>query len=85
MSSEILLKNSARDYLLQKVDITLETSGEDRNIHSKRVEKMEIYNRNGWRRWKSKLETSGEDGNLHSKRVERMEIYTRNEWERSVR
>jgi hypothetical protein len=29
---------------------TLETSGEDEKVHSKRVEKMEKYTRNEWRR-----------------------------------
>ncbi len=40
-------------------------------IHSKRVEKMENYTRNEWRRLKTTLETSGEDVKLHSKRVEK--------------
>ncbi len=40
---------------------TLETSGEDGNLHSKRVEKMGIYTRNEWRRQEFTLETSGED------------------------
>ncbi len=48
---------------------TLDTSGEDENLHSKRVEKMKIYTRNEWRRWKFTLKTSGEVVELHSKRV----------------
>jgi hypothetical protein len=59
---------------------TLETSGEDAKLHSKRVEKMQNYTRNEWERRKtthvlvqlSQLETSGEDVRLHSKRVEKM-------------
>jgi hypothetical protein len=50
--------------------------------HSKRVEKMENYTRNEWRRWKTTLESSGEDRKLHSKRVENNFLYTRNEWRR---
>ncbi len=51
---------------------TLETSGEDVKLHSKRVEKMLNYARNEWGRCKTTLETSGEDVKLHSKRVEKM-------------
>ncbi len=51
---------------------TLETSGEDVKLHSKRVEKMWNYTQNEWRRCKTTLETSGEDVKLHSKRVEKM-------------
>ncbi len=40
---------------------TLETSGEDAGIHSKRVGKMREYTRNEWRRCGNTLETSGED------------------------
>ena len=40
---------------------TLETSGEDQKIHSKRVEKIRKYTRNEWRRYENTLETSGED------------------------
>jgi hypothetical protein len=50
---------------------TLETSGEDGKIHSKRVEKMGKYTRNEWRRCETTLETSGEDVKIHSKRVEK--------------
>jgi hypothetical protein len=46
---------------------TLETSGEDRKLHSKRVEKIENYTRNEQRRCKPTLETSGEDVKVHSK------------------
>jgi hypothetical protein len=54
-------------------NFTLETSGEDvtlhskrvekmcGKLHSKRVEKMSNYTRNEWRRCKTTLETSGED------------------------
>ncbi len=60
------------------------------NLHSKRVEKMENYTPNEWRRWKTTLETGREYVkvhskrvemmlNLHSKRVEKMLKYTRNE------
>ena len=51
---------------------TLETSGEDVNLHSKRVEKIKNHTRSEWRSYKTTLETSGEDVKLHSKRVERM-------------
>ena len=37
---------------------TLETSGEDAKIHSKRVEKMLNYTRNEWGRCQTTLETS---------------------------
>ncbi len=37
------------------------TSGEDGKPHSKRVEKMENYTRNEWRRYKTTLKTGGED------------------------
>ncbi len=40
--------------------ITLETSGEDAKIHSKRVEKMRKYTRTEWRRCENRLETSVE-------------------------
>ncbi len=63
--------------------ISLGTSGEDAKFHSERVEKMENYTRNEWRRWKITLGTSGEDSKLHSKRVGKMQNYTRNEWRRS--
>jgi hypothetical protein len=48
---------------------TLETSGEDVKLHSKRVEKIQNYTRNEWRRCKITLDTIGEDINPHSKRV----------------
>ncbi len=51
---------------------TLETSGEDVKLHSKRVEKMQNHIPNEWRRFKITLETSGEDLKLHSKRVEKI-------------
>ena len=44
--------------------------------HSKRVEKMQNYTRNEWRRCQTTLETSGEDVKLHSKPVEKMSNYT---------
>ncbi len=44
-----------------RVKTTLETSGKDAKLHSKRVEKMQNYTRNGWKRFKTTLETSGED------------------------
>jgi hypothetical protein len=66
----------------RRCEPTLETGGEDVNLHSKRVEKMWTYTRNGWRRCEPTLETSGEDVNLHSKRVEKMWTYTRNGWRR---
>jgi hypothetical protein len=34
-------------------ETTLETSGEDEKLHSKRVEKMKNYTRNEWRRLRS--------------------------------
>ncbi len=40
---------------------TLETSGEDEKLHSKRVGKMKNYTRNVVRGWKNTLETGGED------------------------
>jgi hypothetical protein len=43
------------------VKTTLETSGDDRKLHSKRVETIENYTRNEWGRPKITLETSGED------------------------
>jgi hypothetical protein len=43
------------------VRTTLETSGEDVKIHSKRVEKMWKDTPNEWRRCETTLETSGED------------------------
>jgi hypothetical protein len=51
---------------------TLDTSGEDAKLHSKRVKKMKNYTRDEWRRCKTTLETSGEDEKLHSRRVEKM-------------
>ncbi len=51
--------------------ITLETSGEDAKLHSKRVEKMQNYTRNERRRCKTTPETRVEDVKLHSKRVEK--------------
>ncbi len=42
-------------------ETTLETSGEDLKLHSKRAEKMWNYTRNEWRRCENTLETSGED------------------------
>ncbi len=60
---------------------TLKTSGEDAKLHSRRVEKMQNYTRDQWRRCKITLETSG-DAKLHSKRVEKMQNYTRDEWRR---
>ncbi len=53
-------------------ETTLETSGEDKKIHSKRVEKITNYTRTEWRRCKTTLEPSGEDVKLHSNRVEKM-------------
>jgi hypothetical protein len=44
-----------------EVKTTLETNGKDVKLHSKRVEKIQNYTRNEWRRWKITLETSGED------------------------
>ncbi len=44
-----------------EVKNTLETSGEDFELHSKRVEKISNYTRNEWRRFQTTLETSGED------------------------
>jgi hypothetical protein len=52
---------------------TLETSGEDAKLHSKRLGKGHNYTRNEWRRCKTTLGTSGEDATL-----------TRNEWERGI-
>ncbi len=40
---------------------TLQGAGKIRNLHSKRVEKMQKYTRNEWKRCKNTLETSGED------------------------
>ena len=51
---------------------TLEASGEDVKLHSKRVGKMWNYTRNEWRRCETTLETSGEDVKLNSKRVEKL-------------
>ncbi len=50
---------------------TLETSGEDVKLHSKRVEKTLNYTQNEWRKHETTLKTSGEDVKLHSKRVEK--------------
>jgi hypothetical protein len=47
--------------------VTLETSGEEDKLHSKRVEKRTNYTRNEWRRRQTTLETSGEEDKLHSK------------------
>jgi hypothetical protein len=44
-----------------------------------KIESLENYTRNEWKRYIITLETSGEDINLHSKRVEKKLIYTRNE------
>ena len=63
---------------------TLETSGEDAKLHSKRLGKGHNYTRNEWRRCKTTLGTSGEDATLHSKRVGKGHNYTRNEWERGI-
>ncbi len=43
-------------------------------LHSKRVEKMQNYTRDEWKRCKTTLETSGEDVKSHSKRVEKISI-----------
>jgi hypothetical protein len=51
-------------------------------LHSKRVEKMWNYTRNGWRRCATTLEASGEDVKLHSKRAGKMWDYTPNDCER---
>jgi hypothetical protein len=58
--------------IVLKRKTTLETSGEDIKLHSKRVEKMSNYTRNEWGRYKTALKTSGEDVKLHSKRVGKM-------------
>jgi hypothetical protein len=44
---------------------TLETSGKDQKLHSKRVEKIKKYTPNEWKRLKTTLETSGEDVNQY--------------------
>jgi hypothetical protein len=51
------------DAAIRKVEpkTTLETSGEDAKLHSKRVEKMQNYTRNWWRRCETTLQTTGED------------------------
>ena len=49
--------------LLDGTENTLETGGEDVQIHSKRVGKMFKYTRKGWGRCSNTLETSGEDQN----------------------
>ncbi len=40
---------------------TLETSGKDVKLHSKRVEKMRNYTRDEWKRCETTLETSGDE------------------------
>ncbi len=61
------------DMLIQRWwENTLETSGEDVKLLSKRVEKMWNYTRNGGRRCETTLERSGEVVKLHSKGVEKM-------------
>ncbi len=58
-------------YMAEKAKTTLETSGKDVTLHSKRVGKMWNYTRNERRRCKTTIETGGEDVTLHSKRVEK--------------
>ncbi len=64
-SGETTLETSGEDWNhnpneWRTLKSTLETGGEERKLHSKRVEKIEIYTRNEWRRCKYTLETSGE-------------------------
>ncbi len=60
---------SSFEFQLTREDEKIQIYPEQVKLHSKRVEKMEKYTRNEWRRWKNTLETSGENGKLHSKRV----------------
>ncbi len=53
-------------------NLKLHSSGEEWILHSKRVERIQNYTRNGWRRF-----------DIHSKRVAKIRNYTRNEWRRS--
>ena len=62
--SETTLETSGED-----AKNTLETGGEDAKIHSKRVEKMQKYTRNGWKRCKNTLETGGKDKSFRSFRL----------------
>jgi hypothetical protein len=55
--------------LVPKKSSTLETSGKDEKLHSKRVGKIKDSTRNEWKRSKTTLQTSGEDQKLHSTRV----------------
>jgi hypothetical protein len=60
--------------LSSALQTTLETSGEDAKLHSKRVEKMPKYTRNEWKRCQNTLETSGKDVKIHSKRVDNIDF-----------
>ena len=55
------MKRNLNNLVRRNLKNTLETSGEDEELHSKRVGKME-----------NTLETSEEDQELHSKRVGKM-------------
>jgi hypothetical protein len=65
---------SAYSLMLRKT--TLETSGKDVKLHSKRVEKIRNYTQNELKTYKITLETSGEDQKIHSKRVVKIRNYT---------
>ncbi len=67
-SQLVSLKNTRNEW--RRSRSTLETSGEDQELHSKRVEKIKNhtlnekirnYTRNEWRRSGTTLEMSGED------------------------
>jgi hypothetical protein len=69
---------------LKKGENTLETSGEDVKLHSKRVGKIGNYTRNEWGRCDNY--TRNERGRCENNTLNewrRSEIYTQNEWRRS--
>jgi hypothetical protein len=75
---------------LNPTKTTLERSGEDVKLHSKRVEKIQKYTQNDGGHFCERHHVFISTSNfhyttftkLHSKRVEKMENYTQNEWRR---